>query len=336
MVICPSCHATVSGDDAWMMCPECGFAFEDDDAQPTSPSREAIREPIRQPARSPVRPAAPPPPSRSQPSQSQPSLSEDLVYPSEMTEDDLREYDEDPESVELPVHARHDSLFREVRAQIAERDQASMAQPRNYTPVPAPTPAPAPQDRSAPPQSATKPLRVMNIDARARKLVEAAEQDRVRGEFGSALNNMKLALTYDPNNAELRAALEELSKSAPAGGRPGSKVAAQKTLLSKALEAEKLGDIEGAVELLEKHLASHAKDAAAYHRLGIILAMRGKDLVRGREMVEKALSIDPDNQTYAQNLSKILTRAATDDLKKKPSGDGKRPGSMLGLFGKKK
>src|SRR5688572_15662745 len=83
MLICPGCHVKVADAEAWMMCPECGFVFEDDDNQPTSPGREGIKDPDVQP-----RPAK----------SAVVELDPNMVYPTDMTADDLGENMDDYEA----------------------------------------------------------------------------------------------------------------------------------------------------------------------------------------------------------------------------------------------
>jgi hypothetical protein len=207
MLICPSCHSTVNDAEAWMMCPACGFAFEDDDAQPTSPQREAIRE-----------------------------VDPSLVYPSEMSEEDL-----EPDQVEIAVHTRPGSV-RELPS-------------RKETPLPKPAP------------------RELTIDPRAKRLLEAAEHDRAKGDLASALTNLKLAVTFDPNSAELRQLLHEVARTAPAQPRAASRAMSQKPPSDKGS-----GDLDDAIGALKKSLATPKKKPPAPEpkRSGSVLGLFGK------------------------------------------------------------
>ena len=53
-------------------------------------------------------------------------------------------------------------------------------------------------------------------------------------------------------------------------------------------------------------------------------------------MIEKALDLAPDNDTYRHNLSKVLTHAATMDLQRGRGQKDSGGGGLFGMFGKKK
>lgn len=234
------------------------------------------------------------------------------VYPSEMTADDLGE-GVDPDDLgesdsDGPGDQVHDA-----------GDTLKIKIPHLQTPPPAP-----------PPPKVVIP----DMDVRSRKLYEQAELEKTRGDIVAAHRNIKLALTFDPQNAALKKLLNELARAIPKDRKNPAIITPTQSLADRAAEKEREGDIDGAIELLERALRSQ-KDAAVYNRLGVILAIRKKDFNRGREMVEKALDLAPDNETYRHNLHKILTHAATLDLQKgrdqKNSGGG-----IFGLFGKKR
>lgn len=232
------------------------------------------------------------------------------VYPSEMTADDLGE-GVDPAELEDSPHDAGDTL----KIQIPSRE-----------PTPPPPVAPKPPKPAIP--------AIPDMDVRSRKLYEQAELEKTRGDLVAAHRNIKLALTFDPQNAALKKRLHELARAIPKDRKNPAIITPSQSLADRAAEKEKEGDIDGAIELLERALRSQ-KDAAVYNRLGVILAIRKKDFNRGREMIEKALDLSPDNETYRHNLHKVLTHAATVDLQK--GRDQKNAGGgIFGLFGKKK
>jgi hypothetical protein len=70
------------------------------------------------------------------------------------------------------------------------------------------------------------------------------------------------------------------------------------------------------------------------NRLGVILAMKKREFARAQQLVEQAIELAPDNAAYEKNLQKILSMAATSDLKKgEDKGDKK---GLLGLLGRRK
>jgi tetratricopeptide (TPR) repeat protein len=226
------------------------------------------------------------------------------VYPSEMTADDLGE-GVDPDVVD-PIEG--DTL----KIQIPERPKT-------------PPPAPPPPKPKAP-----------DMDVRSRKLYEQAEVEKARGDIVAAHRNVKLALTFDPQNHALKKLLSQLAREIPKDRKIPEVVSPTKNLADRAAEKEREGDVEGAIELLERALRTQ-KDAAIYNRLGVILAIRKKDFARGRAMIEKALDLAPDNETYRHNLSKVLTHAATVDLERgRDAHKQNTGGGIFGIFGKKK
>jgi hypothetical protein len=143
----------------------------------------------------------------------------------------------------------------------------------------------------------------------ARTLYEQAMRDKEGGNTVSAHMNLKLALSFDRTNAMIKTALRELS-----GGTQTSDLEKQgmdpeaKKMLEDASEAEARNDFDEAIALLERAL-EQSKDPALFNRLGVIIAMRKRDLARGRELVERALEIDPESKTYRHNLEKIAQMA---------------------------
>src|SRR5688572_24474125 len=105
-------------------------------------------------------------------------------------------------------------------------------------------------------------------------------------------------------------------------------------LYAQATRAEELGDVDEAIDLLEKAIVE-SKEAAFYNRLGVILAMKKKEFLRAQELIEQALKLAPGNSTYQHNLGKVLSMAATHDVDLRNAGPVKK-GGILGLLGRKK
>lgn len=170
---------------------------------------------------------------------------------------------------------------------------------------------------------------------KAQKLYEQALKDKAEGNLVSAKMNMKLALTFDPSNPLYNQAFQDLNKNPDAKPKGAGSGALEKAkdLYNAATEAENQGNVDRAIELLEKAI-EESKQAAFYNRLGVILAMKKHSFVRAQELVEKAIDLAPGNQAYEKNLQKILSMAATISVSKGDQG-GKK-GGLLGFLGRKK
>lgn len=69
---------------------------------------------------------------------------------------------------------------------------------------------------------------------------------------------------------------------------------------------ERKGDYSGAVEYLEKALALQPDFPAAANYLGYLWAERGENLPRAKEMIERAVSAEPQNAAYLDSLAWVL------------------------------
>ncbi len=170
---------------------------------------------------------------------------------------------------------------------------------------------------------------------KAQKLFEQALKDKADGNLVSARMNMKLALTFDPSNPLYNQAFQDLSKNPDAKPKGIGSGALEKAreLYNAATEAENGGNVDRAIELLERAI-EESKQAAFYNRLGVILAMKKHSFVRAQELIERAIELAPGNTAYEKNLQKILSMAATISVNKDQSG-GKK-GGILGFLGRKK
>ncbi|MCK6551655.1 hypothetical protein L6R52_37830, partial [Myxococcota bacterium] len=171
-------------------------------------------------------------------------------------------------------------------------------------------------------------------EPRLRKLITQAAHDLGRGDSGLAETSLKLALTFDPGHAVIRALLAEVVRLAPKDRRAPERISARERVLDQVTEREARGDVDGAIEVLDRALRTR-KDAALYNRLGVLVATKKGDVARGRELLEKALELAPNNETYQHNLSKVLARAATLDLAKRGTSRVGGSEGLLGLFKKK-
>ncbi|MCB9650015.1 MAG: hypothetical protein H6730_26020 [Deltaproteobacteria bacterium] len=224
------------------------------------------------------------------------------------------------------------------RAPVMER-RPGLEAPRPAEPEPAPSAPPAPEPPKEPERASREPadpvdsLRMM----KGQKLFDQALKDKADGNLVSARMNMKLAITFDPTNELYAEALEELSKNPDASrgspqGPPGRSRARE--YYDAATEAENIGDVDKAIELLEKAVAE-SRQAVFLNRLGVILATKRKDFLRAQDLIQQAIELSPGNATYEKNLHKVLSRAATHDVNKADAGK-KGGGRLLGFLGRRK
>lgn len=156
------------------------------------------------------------------------------------------------------------------------------------------------------------------MTAKAARLFEQALADKDAGNLVSARMNMKLALTFEPNNRVYARAFEKLSENPNAVARPPRVAQGRgRELYDEATEAEVVGDFDRAIACLER--AIEVSPQAAFHnRLGVILAMRKLEFVRAQQLIERALELSPGSTVYEKNLQKILSMAATQRLRNGP------------------
>jgi tetratricopeptide (TPR) repeat protein len=180
-----------------------------------------------------------------------------------------------------------------------------------------------------------EPLDSVNM-MKAQKLFDQALKDKADGNLVSARMNMKLAITFDPTNELYVRSFDELSKNPDAqlkGSGPMGKSRARE-LYDQATEAENGGDVERAIALLEQAITL-SKQAPFLNRLGVILAMKKREFARAQQLVEQAIDLAPDNGAYEKNLQKILSMAATSDIRRQNEDKDQKKG-LLGLLGRRK
>lgn len=222
------------------------------------------------------------------------------------------------------------------RGPVQERDRRTGGTKQRKKPAPAPVEevveaAPTPTPRA--PERA--PVVIDNARMlKAQKLFDQALKDKAEGNLVSARMNMKLALTFDPSNELYQQAFEDLSKNPDAviGGTPEGRSRARQ-LYDEATEAENHGNVDRAIELLEKAL-SESKQAPFYNRLGVILATKKGEYVRAQALIEQALELAPGNTLYEKNMSKVLSKAAAAEMR--PDRGGDKKGGLLGFLGRRK
>ncbi len=170
------------------------------------------------------------------------------------------------------------------------------------------------------------------MGAKAKKLFEQALLDKTAGNLVSARMNMKLALTFDPENPEYQKALEQLSKNPQATAKPMEQSRSKaKEYYDAATESENIGDYDAAIGHLEMAI-KESKQPAFYNRLGVLLATKKKEFVRAQQLIEEAIERAPGNAIYERNLAKVLSMAASVG----PRKDKAKRGGILGFFARRR
>lgn len=193
--------------------------------------------------------------------------------------------------------------------------------PRIAEPPPMAEPPPAEPEKPRVVRTATTPW-----GRKAEDLYEQALKDRDEGNLVSAQMNIKLALTFDKKNATFHKTLKKIEEEIKASGLgdAADREEQAKGFYKQATDKEELGDIDGAIELLEKAIA-YSKQARFMNRLGVIIAMSQGDLEAGRKWIEDAIALSPRSQLYKKNLIKV-DRA----IERKKKKDKRK--SLLGFF----
>jgi len=81
-------------------------------------------------------------------------------------------------------------------------------------------------------------------------------------------------------------------------------------IIQRAVQLERSGRIEEAIELLEVAISKIPKPAPLYNRLGMILLNQRQDYARATKLFQKAADLEPDNSTYMMNLYTVLSLKA--------------------------
>ncbi|MDP2344934.1 MAG: hypothetical protein Q8O67_28570 [Deltaproteobacteria bacterium] len=164
------------------------------------------------------------------------------------------------------------------------------------------------------PEQGAKPRRPPTEDMRrkARNLFEQAQKDHAIGRIGAARMNAKLATIYDPDNEEFRKVLDAWEEKPKPGGNSAASSSRPEyvVLYEQAQDLEDEGDIDGALELLQKGIRMAPNAAAFHNRIGVILAMRKREFDRAAAEIEKAISLEPDNPHYRNNLGKVMQKGS--------------------------
>ncbi|MCC7108438.1 MAG: tetratricopeptide repeat protein [Deltaproteobacteria bacterium] len=213
---------------------------------------------------------------------------------------------------------------------------------------PAAAPA-APTRPAAPSMSTARAAPDPAVQARAMQLIEVALQELREGRKVTALAWVKMAAELVPGDPKIESLLASWN-GAPATGAsplplpPPPASAAQtedQRLAAQARALEAAGDMNGAANAYRRALKLKPSDPELYNRLGILLALRMKDLIGATAALKKALENAPTNLAYRSNLGKVVKMAAGEKLadqamyggdeahKVKPAAESKKPASFL-------
>lgn len=216
-------------------------------------------------------------------------------------------------------------------------------------PPSAPASPAAPKRPAAPGMSTARAAPDPVVHARAMQLIEVALKELREGRKVTALAWVKMAAELVPGDPKIESLLASWN-GAPATGAsalplaPPAASAAQsedQRLAAQARSLEAAGDVNGAANAYRRALKLKPSDPELYNRLGILLALRMKDLVGATAALKKALEFAPTNLAYRSNLGKVVKMAAGEKVadeamyggdeahKVKPVADGKKPASFL-------
>lgn len=171
--------------------------------------------------------------------------------------------------------------------------------------------------------------------SKAAKLFEQALIDQKLGNLASARINMKLALTFEPNNPRYERAYQELANRPESAfnATPNHQQRAKK-LYEQAVQQESSGQYDKAIEYFERASQLY-KHPTFLNRLGVLYATKKSQFTKAQILLEEAIQLAPEKPIYAQNLQKILAMAATKGLQKKEQKPNS-PSNLWGLFQKSK
>jgi hypothetical protein len=207
--------------------------------------------------------------------------------------------------------------------------------------LPAPTRAPAESFEAVPDPEVIRtkdqlpaPARTRASDKPGERLYEQALADREAGNVISAFTNIKLAIVFDRQNRDYIKLFDDLARKVEKLTKGETPQARAAQLFERATQAEATNKTDEAISLLEEAI-SLSKDAIYYNRLGIIIAMRKRELEQGLELIEKAIELAPTNRTYRHNQEKVSKLLRGRLEKSTRMGEHQKRG-VFGLFGKKK
>lgn len=172
-------------------------------------------------------------------------------------------------------------------------------------PLPLPS-APPPTPRGDSPAPVARNPTV--IRRQVELLLEAATEAHRSGNRREALAHVRLALDLEPDHPGARALEAELRREVEtASARSGHPRTAR--ALASARAKARAGDVLGAIEELRRE-ALMAPDAALLNQLAAWTAAHERDLSGARQLLLRALELEPEHAAARHNLGKVEARLA--------------------------
>lgn len=144
------------------------------------------------------------------------------------------------------------------------------------------------------------------MQRKAAKIFEQAEEDWSKDNRGSARMNARLAMIYDPSNKKYKQTFEGWEAQAAGEPKEGGKLRPDVKLFEEARLAESRGQFEKACRLLQKALELNPRAAPVYNLLGVIQATRLKQYREASDNLLRACDLAPSNLSFKNNLGKVL------------------------------
>lgn len=142
-------------------------------------------------------------------------------------------------------------------------------------------------------------LVVDNAQSQANTRFEEAVRLIKRGEATKARRLIEVAQALVPDDTRFTSALAEwrafvaIHETAP-----------DQRAFARAVRAEALGDIQGAMELLRQATSMNPEHANAWNRLGLLLA-RNRDLQGAVDALSRAVELAPNDPSILANFSRV-------------------------------
>ncbi|MDQ3264992.1 MAG: tetratricopeptide repeat protein, partial [Myxococcota bacterium] len=165
----------------------------------------------------------------------------------------------------------------------------------------------APPDTDATPVRTTPPRlppRPVVVEDRVRPPSPRAPAPSWHEEPQPELGGRNLELSIPEDAPPLELAREVRGRGPGPGGVPFSDTRWTDSVLEEANALEREGDVAGAVQVLERAIATAPKPAALYNRLGLVMVKRS-NLVQAAALLQKAIALEPSNSVFRRNAEKI-------------------------------
>ncbi|HEV8321794.1 MAG TPA: J domain-containing protein, partial [Myxococcota bacterium] len=140
---------------------------------------------------------------------------------------------------------------------------------------------------------------VMRSD-RARRYLEAGKEDLVAERYARAANAFKLALSYNPDDEEIRQLYEK------AHGEAQRRASEQ--LIRRADMELSVGDVRLGAQLYDE-AAVLAPTATNLHRAAVLLLKAGDNLHRAQDCATRAAQAEPQKAEYRLTLARVYIEA---------------------------